>query len=56
MPACCQHQANPNPRDLYLYIDQKNVLQSIDLINQEDGLQIAHIDDKTPTPGDTFVS
>jgi len=34
--------------------DDKNVLQSIDLYNKEDGYQIVHIDDKTPTPGDTF--
>jgi len=42
-------------RIVYIFIlDDKNILQSIDLINKEDGLQIAHIDDKTPTPGDTF--
>jgi len=42
-------------RIVYIFtLDDKNILQSIDLINKEDGLQIAHIDDKTPTPGDTF--
>ena len=42
-------------RMVYIFtLNDKNTLQSIDLINQEDGLQIAHIDDKTPTPGDTF--
>ncbi len=42
-------------RMIYIFtLDDKNTLQSIDLINQDDGLQIAHIDDKTPTPGDTF--
>ena len=42
-------------RMIYIFtLNGKNVLQSIDLINQEDGLQIAHINDKTPTPGDTF--
>jgi outer membrane protein assembly factor BamE (lipoprotein component of BamABCDE complex) len=42
-------------RIIYIFtLDDKNILQSIDLINKEDGLQIAHIDDKTPTPGDTF--
>ena len=42
-------------RIVYIFtLDDKNTLQSIDLINKEDGLQIAHIDDKTPTPGDTF--
>jgi len=42
-------------RIIYIFtLDDKNMLQSIDLINKEDGLQIAHIDDKTPTPGDTF--
>ena len=42
-------------RIVYIFtLDDKNMLQSIDLINKEDGLQIAHIDDKTPTPGDTF--
>jgi len=42
-------------RIVYIFtLDDKNILQSIDLMNKEDGLQIAHIDDKTPTPGDTF--
>jgi outer membrane protein assembly factor BamE (lipoprotein component of BamABCDE complex) len=42
-------------RIVYIFtLDDKNILQSIDLINKEDGFQIAHIDDKTPTPGDTF--
>ena len=42
-------------RIIYIFtLNDKNILQSIDLINKEDGLQIAHIDDKTPTPGDTF--
>lgn len=42
-------------RLIYIFnLDDKNILESIDLINKEDGLQIAHIDDKTPTPGDTF--
>ena len=42
-------------RTVYLFtINNDNILESIDLINKEDGLQIFHIDDKTPTPGDTF--
>ena len=42
-------------RIIYIFtLSEKDILQSIDLINQEDGLQIAHIDDKTPTPGNTF--
>ena len=42
-------------RIIYIFtLDDKNILQAIDLMNKEDGLQIAHIDDKTPTPGDTF--
>ena len=42
-------------RMIYIFtMNEKDILQSIDLINQADGLQIAHIDDKTPTPGDTF--
>ena len=42
-------------RFIYIFtLDDKNVLQSVDLMNKEDGLQIVHIDDKTPTPGDTF--
>jgi outer membrane protein assembly factor BamE (lipoprotein component of BamABCDE complex) len=42
-------------RLIYIFtLDDKNILESIDLINKEDGLQVAHIDDKTPTPGDTF--
>ena len=42
-------------RVVYIFtLNDKNILESIDLINKEDGLEIAHIDDKTPTPGDTF--
>ena len=42
-------------RIIYIFtMDDRNVLQSIDLLNKKDGLRIAHIDDKTPTPGDTF--
>jgi len=42
-------------RIVYIFtLDDKNILQSIDLINKKDGFQIAHIDEKTPTPGDTF--
>ena len=42
-------------RFIYIFtLDYNNVLQSVDLMNKEDGLQIIHIDDKTPTPGDTF--
>ena len=42
-------------RIVYIFtLNEKNILQSIDLMNKEDGLQIAHINDKTPTPGDTF--
>ena len=42
-------------RMIYIFtLNEKNILESINLIKKEDGLQIAHIDDKTPTPGDTF--
>ena len=42
-------------RIVYIFtLNDKNKLQSIALINKEDGFQIAHIDEKTPTPGDTF--
>ena len=42
-------------RIIYIFTLNKNsVLEAIDLINKDDGLTIAHIDDKTPTPGDTF--
>ena len=42
-------------RIVYIFtLDDNNMLQSIDLIDKEDGLEIAHIDDKTPTPGDKF--
>ena len=42
-------------RIIYIFtLDDSSILKSIDLINKEDGLKIAHIDDKTPTPGDTF--
>ena len=42
-------------RIIYIFtLNKNNVLEAIDLVNKDDGLLIAHIDDKTPTPGDTF--
>ena len=42
-------------RVVYIFtLNDDNILQSLDLMSKEDGLKIAHIDDKTPTPGDTF--
>ena len=42
-------------RVIYIFtLNKKNVLESIDLVDKDDGLTIVHIDDKTPTPGDTF--
>ena len=42
-------------RIVYIFsFDEKDALESIDLITKEDGLRIANIDDKTPTPGDTI--
>ena len=42
-------------RVIYIFtLNKKNVLEEIDLVNKDNGLTIAHIDDKTPTPGNTF--
>jgi outer membrane protein assembly factor BamE (lipoprotein component of BamABCDE complex) len=42
-------------RVIYIFtLNKNNALEAIDLVNKDDGLTIAHIDDKTPTPGDTF--
>ena len=42
-------------RTVYIFVfNEENILESLDLMNKGDGLQIMHIDDKTPTPGDTF--
>ena len=42
-------------RVVYIFtLNEKNKLQSIDVIDKSDGFQIAHIDEKTPTPGDTL--
>ena len=42
-------------RIVYIFtLDAKNIHQSIHLRTEEHGLQIAYIDDKTPTPGDTY--
>ena len=42
-------------RVIYIFtLNKNNVLESIDLVDKDDGLTIVHIDDKTPTPGDTF--
>ena len=42
-------------RVIYAFsFDANNNLQKIDLIDEKSGLNVAHIDSKTPTPGDTF--
>ena len=42
-------------RVIYAFsFDINNNLQKIDLIDEKSGLNVAHIDAKTPTPGDTF--
>jgi outer membrane protein assembly factor BamE (lipoprotein component of BamABCDE complex) len=42
-------------RVIYAFsFDTKNTLQEIDLIDEKSGLNVAHIDSKTPAPGDTF--
>ena len=42
-------------RVIYIFtLNKNNILEEIDLVTKDDGLTIAHIDDKTPTPGDRF--
>jgi len=42
-------------RVIYAFsFDENNNLQEIDLIDEKTGFNVAHIDEKTPTPGDTF--
>ena len=42
-------------RVIYAFsFDVNNKLQKIDLIDEKSGLNVAHIDSKTPTSGDTF--
>ena len=42
-------------RVIYAFsFDANNNLQKIDLIDEKSGLNVTHIDAKTPTPGDTF--
>ena len=42
-------------RTIYTFtFNNGNLLQSIDLKDKDSGMSIAHIDEKTPTPGDTF--
>ncbi|MDA8717357.1 outer membrane protein assembly factor BamE [Alphaproteobacteria bacterium] len=42
-------------RAIYAFsFDTNNNLQAIDLIDEKSSLNVAHIDAKTPTPGDTF--
>ena len=42
-------------RVIYIFtLNKDNVLEKINLLDKNDGLTIAHTDDKTPTPGDTF--
>ena len=42
-------------RVIYAFtFDENNKLQEIDLVDEKSGLNVAHIESKTPTPGDTF--
>ena len=42
-------------RTIYTFtFDNDNFLQSIDLTDKESGMVVKHIDEKTPTPGDTY--
>ena len=42
-------------RKIYAFtFNSNNILKEIDLIDEKSGLNVAHIDEKTPTPGDTF--
>ncbi|MDP4925688.1 MAG: outer membrane protein assembly factor BamE, partial [Alphaproteobacteria bacterium] len=42
-------------RVIYAFsFDENNNLQEIDLIDEKSGLNVAHIDSKTPTSGDAF--
>jgi outer membrane protein assembly factor BamE (lipoprotein component of BamABCDE complex) len=42
-------------RVIYAFsFDANNNLQNIDLIDEKRGLNVAHIDSKTPTPGDAL--
>ena len=42
-------------RTIYTFtFDNDNLLQSIQLTDEESGKIVAHIDEKTPTPGDTY--
>ena len=57
-----QHMVEPaggdkttKSRIIYIFnINNKNKLQSIDLMDEKNSMTIAHIDEKTPTPGDTY--
>ena len=42
-------------RTIYTFtFDNNDFLQSIHLTDKESGMIVAHIDEKTPTPGDTY--
>ena len=42
-------------RVIYAFtFDENNNLQEIDLVDEKSGLNVTHVDSKTPTPGDTF--
>jgi len=42
-------------RTIYTFtFDNDDLLQSIDLTDKESGMVVTHIDEKTPTPGDTY--
>jgi len=42
-------------RMIYAFtFNSNNILKEIDLIDEKSGLNVAYINEKTPTPGDTF--
>lgn len=42
-------------RTIYTFtFNNDNLLQSIDLTDKESGMVVVHIDEKTPTPGNTY--
>ena len=47
--------ATTKARTIYTFtFNDADLLQSIDLTDKESGVVVAHIDEKTPTPGDTY--
>ncbi len=42
-------------RTIYIFtLDDNQILQALDLKSEKDGIEVSHLDEKTPAPGDKY--